>query len=78
MMKILVPTLVLVAAVACGGKKPQAAPAANRRSVATAPTSHKTTRSSGKSSKAGSAPKASKRTSAAKPDTANRNPLTNH
>lgn len=71
-MKILVPTLVLVAAVACGGKKPQAAPAANRRSVATAPASHKTTRSSGKSSKA------SKRTSAAKPDTANRNPLTNH
>lgn len=77
MMKILVPTLVLVAAVACGGSKPQAAPAANRRSVATAPTSHKTTRSSGKSSKAGSAAKANKRTSA-KPDTANRSPLTNH
>jgi hypothetical protein len=76
MTKSLVTTLVLVAAVACGGKKP--APAANRRPVATAPTSHKTTRSSGKSSKAGSTPKASKRTSAAKPDTANRNPLTNH
>jgi hypothetical protein len=71
MTKMLVITLVLVAAVACGGKKPQAA--ANRRSVATAPTSHKPTRSS----KAGSAPKTSRRTSA-KPDTANRNPLTNH
>ena len=79
MSKTIAAALALIAAAAaCGGEKPQAAPA--KKPVASAPKpSHKVSRSGTQASKSRAAhTKQTKRTAAAKADTASHNPLINH